>query len=400
MAKVDDILKRYGNKIENEIMSEKNVEYSKEYRQFKQESMPNLTRFESLCKNIGSLLKVKVKKSDEERINKNLQTAHLDITASDVMAFSVSILVLGLFVSVIVLMGIFMATNSFSFMAFFLLFFTSLFLFYFAVTAPDRIAESWRLKASSQMVPAILYVVVYMRHTSNLEMAIKFASEHLQPPLALDFKKIFWDVEIGRYSTLKGSLDAYLESWRGYSIEFIEAFHLIESSLYEPSETSRTATLEKALDVILNGVYEKMLKFTHNVQSPLTNLYMIGIVLPTLMLALLPLASTLLQGAIKWYHIMILFNLLVPFFVFYLTSNVLSKRPGGYGETELLEQNPDYYLYASKQPYLVSLLISAPMLIISLLPLLFQYTPLPGLLGLEKDFTFSLLGNIKFFDFS
>jgi hypothetical protein len=61
------------------------------------------------------------------------------------------------------------------------------------------------------MVPAILYVVVYMRHTSNLERAIKFASEHLQAPLALDFKKIFWDVEIGRYSTLKGSLDAYLE---------------------------------------------------------------------------------------------------------------------------------------------------------------------------------------------
>ncbi|MBS3090688.1 hypothetical protein J4433_02870 [Candidatus Pacearchaeota archaeon] len=399
MAKVDDILKKYGSKIESEILTEKNLEYSREYKQFKEEAMPTLTRFERLCKNIGSMIKIRVKKSDEERINKNLQAAHLDITAGDVMAFSTIILVLGLFISVVTLIGIYLATQSFSFIAFFLFFFSSLFLFYFAVTAPDRIAESWRLKASSQMVPAILYVVVYMRHTSNLERAVKFASEHLQPPLALDFKKIFWDVEVGKYSTLKESLDAYLETWRGYSTEFIEAFHLIESSLYEPSETSRTATLEKSLDVILNGVYERMLKFTHNVKTPLTNLYMLGIVLPTLALALLPLASTLLQGAIRWHHVMILFNLIIPFFVFYLTSGVLSKRPGGYGETELLEQNPDYYIYASKQPYLIALFVLLPMLFIGFLPLLFQYTSLPEILGLEKDFTIALFGNIKFFDF-
>jgi hypothetical protein len=58
-------------------------------------------------------------------------------------------------------------------------------------SVPSRLANKWRLKASSQMVPAILYVVVYMRHTSNLEKAIAFASEHLSYPLSLDFKKYF-----------------------------------------------------------------------------------------------------------------------------------------------------------------------------------------------------------------
>jgi hypothetical protein len=399
MADIDEILKKYGGKIEKEIATEKTIEFSKEYKQFKEEAMPNLTRFERLCKNTGKTLRIKVKRIDEELINKQLETAHLDITASDVMAFSTLILLLGLLASAVIVVGIYFLTDSFSFIAFFLMFFFSLFLFYFSVTSPKRIAESWRLKASSQMVPAVLYVVVYMRHTSNLERAVKFASEHLQAPLALDFKKIFWDVEIGRYSTIKESLDAYLESWRGYCLEFIESFHLIESSLYEPSETRRVATLEKALDVILDGVYEKMLKFTHDVKAPLTNLYMLGIVLPTLALALLPLASTLLQGAIKWYHVMIFFNLIVPFFVFYLTSQVLSTRPGGYGETELLEQNPDYNIYASRQPYWVALVYTLPLFIFGLLPLIFQYTQLPELLGLDRDFTISVLGNPKFFDF-
>ena len=84
------------------------------------------------------------------------------------------------------------------------------------------------------MVPAILYIVVYMKHTSNLERAIAFASEHLEGPLALDFKKIFYDVEIGKFATIKQSLDSYLEKWREYAPEFVESIHLIESSLYEP----------------------------------------------------------------------------------------------------------------------------------------------------------------------
>jgi hypothetical protein len=80
---------------------------------------------------------------------------------------------------------------------------TAGFLFYYLYTFPARLANQWRLKAGSQMVPCILYIVVYMKHTSNLERAIRFASMHLDPPLALDLKKVFWDVETGKYSTIK-----------------------------------------------------------------------------------------------------------------------------------------------------------------------------------------------------
>lgn len=399
MADINEILKKYGAKIESQIATERNVVYSKEYQEFKEETMPHLTRFERLCKNASSSIRVKLKKSDADKINKHLSIAHLDITADDVSSLAILVLILSLFASALIVVGIYLLTETPSILAIFLLLIASLFLFYYITNTPARISQSWRLKASSQMVPCILYIVVYMRHTSNLERAIKFASEHLQAPLALDFKKIFWDVEIGKYSTTKDSLDAYLETWRDYSIEFIEAFHLIESSLYEPSETRRIQTLEKALNVILDGVYEKMLHYTHDVKTPLTNLYMLGIVLPTLMLALLPLASTLLQGAFKWYHVMILFNIIVPFFVFYLTNDVLSKRPGGYGETELLEQNPNYYLFASNKPYIIAFLIALPLIFLGILPLLFQFTPLPELLGLEKDFGLPFFGDMKLFDF-
>jgi hypothetical protein len=396
---IKDILKKHSARIEGQIKTTgvENINYSREYVKFKQEMAPELSGYERWCRSLGNIIKLNVAKKDEDKIKRQLEIAHLDLEPWQPMTLSImvflSIFLLGILISVAITL-IRGDIANFPVLFFFLMVILSLSLFYFVNGYPTRLANKWRLKASSQMVPAILYVVVYMRHTPNLEKAISFASEHLQPPLALDFKKVFYNVSVGKFSTIKESLDNYLETWRDFSTEFIEAFHLIESSLFEPSNDRRIVTLEKSLQVVLDGVYDKMLKFTHNVRTPLTNVYMLGVVLPTLGLALIPLASAMIGGMLKWYHVFILFNLIVPFFVFYLTDKILLLRPGGYGEKNLLERNPLYYKYKSKKPYSSALLICLPFLILGLLPLVFQYTPIPELLGLQKDYTFSQIGLI------
>ena len=226
----------------------------------------------------------------------------------------------------------------------------------------------------------------------------------MRPPLSLDLKKIFWNVVTGKFSTIKESLDDYLKNWEVEAVEFVEAFHLIESSLYEPSDARRIQILEKSLKVILDGVYEKMLVFSREIRSPLTNLYMLGIVLPTLGLALLPLASVLLGEMIRWYHVFILFNLIIPFFVFYLTSQIMLKRPGGYGEREILEMNPNYYEYANKGVYVTAAAICIPLLLIGLIPFLFQSTLFLNTFNFQPDYSLSVFGlesldGVMLFDF-
>jgi len=399
-ANIERIFKKYSREFDVERVGD----VSREYATFKQEAMPQLSRYEKLCKSVGNFVNIKISEKDKAKIQKSLSIAHINVTPSQTVSLAIITGLIVFFIGLIGFVAIYLITESFSLLFLFLFLVFSGFIFYYFYTAPERYSLTYRLKASSQMVPCILYIVIYMRHTSNLERAIKFASEHLQAPLAFDFKKIFWDVETGRYSTIKESLDAYLDSWRDFSIEFIESFHLIESSLYEPDEARRKAILEKALDVILDGVYEKMLKYSHSVRSPLTNLYMLGIVLPTLGLALLPLASTLLQGMIKWYHVLLFFNVIIPFFVYYMTSNILAKRPGGYGESEILEMNPLYKSYINKKPYIIAFFITLPFLLIGISPLLFQYTGLPGLLGLSQDYSLKeiglgFFGDLKLFDF-
>lgn len=409
MTKVDDILRKHSARIEGQIKTTnlKNIDYSREYTVFKNEMAPELNRFEKWCRSLGSLIKLKISDKDKKKVQKQIDIAHLDIEPQQALTLSVMVFLSVFFIGLMISLAVFFISgdlSNFPFLFFLLVTALSLFLFYFVNGYPSRFANKWRLKASSQMVPAILYVVVYMRHTPNLEKAIAFASKNLQYPLALDFKKIFYDVSVGKFSTIKESLDNYLDTWRDYSTEFIESFHLIESSLFEPDNSRRIATLEKALQVVLDGVYDKMLKFTHEVRSPLTNIYMLGVVLPTLGLALLPLASAMIGDILKWYHVFLLFNFVVPFLVFYLTEKTVRMRPGGYGETTLLERNALYPKYKSRKPYFNAFLICLPFFILGFLPLIFQYTSIPGLFGLENDFSFArfglgFLGEGNLFDF-
>ena len=407
MTNVDDIMKKYGGKISKNLNDEyKSGDISKEYLTFKEDMLPSQTRFEKFARAF-SFIDIRLAEKDRVRIQKYLTIAHLDITPGQVVAYAFFSTFLVVLMGVLISLGVYYYTNEFTapnavFLG--LMVVTSMFVFYYIYSSPQRLANIWRLRAGSQMVPCILYIVVYMKHTSNLERAIAFASKHVQPPLALDLKKIFYDVETGKFSTLKESLDNYLKTWERDALEFVEAFHLIESSLYEPSDSRRILTLEKSLQIILDGVYENMLAFSREVRSPLTNIYMLGVVLPTLGLALLPLASTLLGGAILPYHVFILFNLIVPFFVFYLTNSVLLKRPLGHGESEILELNPQYHLYKSKKPYVIAGLICLPLFLLAFTPFLFQSQYFLDKTGLHSDYDLSELGlgfleGIKLFDF-
>jgi hypothetical protein len=408
MVSSEEVLKKYSKVIESKMGTEK-ANYSQDYLEFKEDMIPKMTRYERWAKAIGGLVNIRLGQKDTKTIQHQLDIAYLDVTASQAVMLSLLSAFFIFFAVLLISVSIYIIDGTIQSQLVFLGIIASGFIFYYAYSMPKRLANAWRLKASSQMVPAILYTVVYMKHTSNLERAVRFASEHLEGNLALDFKKIFYDVEVGKFSTIKQALDNYFEGWRDYAPEFIESFHLIESSLFEPSEARRVQILEKSLQVILDGVYEKMLRYSREIRSPLTNLYMLGIILPTLALALLPLASTLLGDAIKWPHLMIIFNFIIPFFVFYMTSEILLKRPGGYGETSVLELNPDYPKFISRKPWIIASLISLPFLILGFLPFILQSRFISGIFSLQRingivDFNFEQLGigmlqGVKAFDF-
>ncbi len=396
MVTTEEILKKYQQKIQSEIETDNSsypkTDYSRDYTQFKQDMLPDISRYKTWADSLGRVIKIKLSEKESIKIQRYLDIAHLDVTPSQSAGLALIAMLITLFVTFTITISTILLGKPFPIMLTFLGFILSAFVYFYVYSMPKRLSNIWRLKASSQMIPAILYIVIYMKHTSNLERAVQFTSEHLDTPLALDFKKVLYDVETGRYQTVKQSLDAYLETWRDYSPEFIESFHLIESSLYEPGEPQRVNTLERALQVMLEGVYDKMLSYSRDIRSPLTNIYMLGIILPTLALALLPLASVVIAGGLKWYHLFVIFNLIIPLGVYFMTSEILLKRPGGYGENSNIEKNPEYYKFVSSKPWIIAGIICIPLFIIGLIPFILQSDILTGILNIKSDYTFGELG--------
>src|SRR3989338_9224665 len=332
-----ELLRKYTEKVKEEFgenaVSPSKVS-SKEYMEFKRELYPaRYTLYERACTLSEHILHLKANTKKTALMQKEIETCHLNMSPSGVISFA---LLAALFVIVVGSLTTFaLPTLLFDLepMLFLVMFFfvVGLILFPVLQRVPKFMATTWRMKASGQMVQSIFYLVTYMRHTSNIERAIGFAADHLDPPLSLDFRKILWDVETQEYSTIRDSANAYLEFWKDWDREFVEAFHLVESSLYESAEERRLALLDKALDVILNGTYENMLHYAHNLKSPMTMLHMLGIILPILGLVILPLVVSFMGTGTNPFstaiYIAMLYDVTLPILVLYLGKNILSQRP-------------------------------------------------------------------------
>ena len=376
---MNDTLKKYDIKLRENIGSDDYVlsdkAFSREYGIFREELLGGNEKFyEKLAKLSGKLLNIKPKEDEYKKLKDSIERTHLHIRPEDATAFGILSGISLIFLGITIFAANFIFTQELIFLLPSLIVLVGAFIIKPLSYLPNYFANKARLEASNQMVLCILYVVMFMRHTSNLEHAIKFSGEHVGKPLSLDLRKIFWDVETGKYSTIKESLDTYLEGWRDYNLEFVEAFHLIEGSLYEASEQRRLDLLDKSLEVILQGTYEKMLHFAQDLKTPITMLHMLGIILPILGLVIFPLIASFLQGAVKWYHLAFLYNLILPVGVYIFGINILNKRPTGYGESNILKTHPEFLGKNKLKPFMISFVIGFAFVLVGLLPLILHYT--------------------------
>lgn len=344
---IKDLIQKYNGKLNSEFL-EQNINSSEDFKidsdgiirshefsDFKKEytTIPS-SFYEKMCSFAEKTFNIKPSEVKEKEILESIRMCHLNVTPAGV--YSLSILLP-------LAVGFILAVFSYLFFSDFFLITLSLGIALAMIkpvgNIPKYLAQRWRMKSGNQMIMCVFYTVTYMRHTSNLELALDFAAEHLSPPLSIDIKGILWDVETQKYSNITDSLDAYLSTWKDENPEFVESMHLITSSLYESSEARRIDLLDKSLSAALDGTFERMLHFAQNLQSPLATFNMLGIVMPVLMLVILPLMVSFMEG-IMWYHLAALFDVILPISLYFMQYRIMSTRPSGYGDTEIPKDNP------------------------------------------------------------
>ena len=234
-------------------------------------------------------------------------------------------------------------------------------------------------KSSSDLVTMILYMVIFMRQTPNLEGAIQFASDNLTSYLALDLKKLIWDTAARKYNNIKEALDDYSKRWAKSSPAFTDALFLIESSTSQETEEARLGLLDEASDRILGGTFEAMTKYASSLKEPLNTIYMIGMVLPVLGLVLAPMLMAFVAVPDFGLLLALMYDVGLPLMVYFLIRNKLLTRPSGFGAPDInnipnIPKVGNFFIKMGKKNVSISALLPAILIfILFMLPVYFLY---------------------------
>ncbi len=359
--------KKLAEELYKKYLAEKKREkglLSKEYLEFISKKKKHLSWWEQLAINF-SFIKVNPTKSYVDEVKKYLHELNSPVKPEQIFSIAVITPIFFLLLSI----PLFMISLMLGLIG--LMF--SIYSFVYVKDLPKRAVKIRKVKASSELVLAVLYIVIYMRNSSNLEGAVRFAAENLRGPLAEDFKKILWDVESKKYVSIQQALDFYVSKWKGINDSFVDAIYLIETSMLQSTEERRLALLEGALKRILDGTYSSLIKYTNALRTPVRAIFMLGITLPIMSLVMLPLIAAFLTDIITPTVLVVFYDILLPAVVIFLVNNVLANRPVAFPPVDLSEHPmlPRRYhfklfgkeIHAIIPAFLVSLLLIVPSLI-------------------------------------
>ncbi len=313
------------------VEEEKTTEFhTAEYYQFLKEIKKEpKTFFEKLCWKAEKLLTVKPDEKTRKKMLSDIETSYLNVTPEGVTSLTAIILILGIFA---VLGSFLLLDKLFSFVIFIFVIVLS----WYVYTYPSRASRSVEIRMSSDLVLSVLYMVVYMRTSPNLEGAIRFAADNLSGPLSWDLKKLIWDIEVGKYPSLDVALATYLTKWKDKNEEFIEAMQMLKAATGEVEER-RLGMMDEAVNIMLYGTRDKMKHYAQKLRMPIMLVYAMGVMLPVIGLVMFPIIAIFMSEIVRPAMIFVGYDILLPLFLLWYMSEVLKTRPATFSQPEINE---------------------------------------------------------------
>ena len=352
---------------------------SREYEKFLREEQlaKKLTLYERLCQISGKILPLSPPfKGLAEKYKESIEFSHLKITPKGAFSLALLTTLSVFFISLTALVIL----NSFTLSSIILSLTLAIIAFYFLVVYPNHYATVFRIRASSEMVLATIYMSISMHLSPNLENAIKFASKNLKGALSIDLRELLWGVYTRKYDKIEEALDSFIGKWKRDSKEFSESIYLIKNSGAE-SQEKRERFLDEAVSVMLDGTKERMRLYARQLKEPVTILNALGILLPIIGLVFFPIVSLFLPELIQPVFLVLGYDFFLPLVVFLFMNSYLEKRPYSLHQPDL-SKHPDFSIVkVYEKPYIIPVIVSLPLIALGVI----------NIIGEKGLFSFSLL---------
>ncbi len=226
----------------------------------------------------------------------------------------------------------------------------------YLVNYPRIYSKYVRIHSLGYIPEVVSYLVMYLKLVPNLENSVKFAASESCNSLARDFRKMLWDMQIRLYDGIDDAFTGFANGWGRWSEYFKRALYLIRSSVREKSETSRIITLNRALDIALEGTRESMNNFANTLHQPTMVIYSIGIMIPLALVAMLP-AAGLVGLKITIFQVFFVYDVILPVIIFFYARNILLKRPATFNPPVIPSDHPGIICIDKKRRFFYSTLL-------------------------------------------
>ncbi len=264
---------------------------------------------------------------------KSLKFLKWEITPRDVIIFSRFAIVSGLlFITIFNILFFFFVQQSFL-----IIIVSSILPFLIAhmiTDFPKTEANLEKVDALGEAPTILTHLIIYLKQNPNLERALEFVSKHSKGRISRDIKKILWGCLIGKKTNIKREMRKLGEKWEEYSSELKRSIYLMISSISEKNEIKRNQTLDKAINISLEGIVNKTKEYTNQLHLPTLFLFSFGTILPLVIISLLPIFSFI--GKEFSSPLQMFFLLIISLIAIYFYSNsILVKRPPTFSSIKL-----------------------------------------------------------------
>ncbi len=194
---------------------------------------------------------------------------------------------------------------------------------------PKWKAEIKQVQGQGEVPRLVSYLVMTLRVNPNLERSVQFTAKRVDGPLGRDLRRELWKACLRIHESVEEALSRFAQHWSGKCKELERSIYLLRSSTSERDRTARLNTLDKALELSLEGTRERMKEFASGLYLPTLVIYSIGVLLPLVLLAVLP-ALSIINLQIGATELALSYCVIIPLTVYGLGKYVLAKRPASF----------------------------------------------------------------------
>lgn len=324
----EELRKIVEGKTELSLPSTKKMKpYPTEYRDFLREiKRKPLSLYERAASISEGLVPFKIQ-TNFGGIDESAKAGYLNVTAKGVVGLTILSFLLSL-ISILVAQTLFAST----FFTVFIVLIGLIFV-YVIYNYPQNTARVTTLKMSADSVLAVLYMVIYMRSSPNLEGAIRFASETLSGPLSWDLKKLLWEIQLGTYPNADEAIKDYISKWKTKNEEFAESLNLLRSAVVGTKK--REDMYDQVVNIVLTGTKERTKNYVSGLRMPVALIHAMGVLLPVMGLVLFPIVVIFMAKSVKPMFLFITYDILLPLFLWFFIDYILRARPPTFSQPDI-----------------------------------------------------------------